>query len=1095
MQGDIQPHRLDFTSYIQERSRHFAGRVWVLRAIQRWLEAPAPNRRYFLLTGAPGSGKTSVSAQLAGISAGLADPPEGAEALRPGFLSAIHFCRATESRWCDPIAFVASIAAQLQQCHPEFATALAHSLGPNITLNVHMRADTINHGTMTGILLADAQLSADEAFGRFLREPIEALMRARPDFKVTVLVDAMDESRVYVGRRKGIAGLLSRIERLNSNVRFILTSREDAYINSLYPGERLDLSCAEHVDANKADMQRFVDARLDLMSISRAADLGRTLVAMSNFLIVRLALDWIEKEGPGALELGATPQGFDELVTEWLSRMPIVHRKEWRTDYVPILGALLVAQSDLSLAQLGRITGQAESLLRSNVSELSFLLQNSSSGYSIYHQKINEFLECEHIGGDERPGGNQYYIPATEQHARIVRAYKQGAADWRAVDWLKVDDYGLRHLGEHLAFLAGQERDGRLIDEFICHELLVEKRRRFRSDASFVSDVQRSIESAIVQSPPDYHQVIRGCLIIATLTSFADRIPSQALAALAWAGELTLALGWASLRRDPMDYIHIAAALQGQSDRESPRPFLERSRELAREKNDVDALCEIVVLLHDNGDIEASHQTAIEVLAAAENRGSSLESLTFRIARAGARTGEMSPIFEMVARQSNPGFRGLLLAYVAEALRREGKHGEANTVIERAIEEANQDPYALLAWCNIAVALARLGRDKEALTISRRLENGDCTAHVLAEIGPLDAAFARATEQEDARLFSYALDSALRAGMLDRAIAEATLRKPAVATWTAISEAASQRGRWKEAVAAIEKISNGMSRLDAWKPLAQALSVAHAASFSAGVAVLENASKRSDWQSEREMILGILACGFARHAQPERAIGLASQCINLSRIRVHRSQMVRTLAAIAECFADHGQRDSAAAVADEVDRIVNLDGGWRSTPAEMKSTQSTIRRLRRKLARPPLRAKKIDPTQAQDHPESSAVIRLEDIERLVAGDEIFHLQAIGAAAARNLGAEAVIAAISGIAREFDRARTLEIITEGLSANGAWREALQFSLARLRFESETMGRHRTFQHLERDIPIYWALDDGRTLKKIYHVIRELESWWD
>src|SRR3984957_12814217 len=210
MQGDIQPHRLDFTSYIQERSRHFAGRVWVLRAIQRWLEAPKPNHRYFLLTGAPGSGKTSISAQLAALSAGLTNPPEGADALRPGFLSAIHFCRATETRWCDPITFVGSIAAQLQQCHPEFAAALARSLGPHINLNVNMRADTINQGTMTGILLADAQLTADAAFGRCLREPIEALMRAQPDFKVTILVDAMDESRVYDGRRRGIAELLSR---------------------------------------------------------------------------------------------------------------------------------------------------------------------------------------------------------------------------------------------------------------------------------------------------------------------------------------------------------------------------------------------------------------------------------------------------------------------------------------------------------------------------------------------------------------------------------------------------------------------------------------------------------------------------------------------------------------------------------------------------------------------------------------------------------------------------------------------------------------------------------------------------------------------
>ena len=71
MQHEPQLYRLDFSSYISERSEHFTGRDWVFRRIGAWLDAPASTSRYFLLKGAPGSGKTSIAARLAALSRGL----------------------------------------------------------------------------------------------------------------------------------------------------------------------------------------------------------------------------------------------------------------------------------------------------------------------------------------------------------------------------------------------------------------------------------------------------------------------------------------------------------------------------------------------------------------------------------------------------------------------------------------------------------------------------------------------------------------------------------------------------------------------------------------------------------------------------------------------------------------------------------------------------------------------------------------------------------------------------------------------------------------------------------------------------------------
>jgi hypothetical protein len=49
---------IDFSSYIADRTNGFTGREWVFAEIDRWLADPQ-GTRVFLLTGEPGSGKTS----------------------------------------------------------------------------------------------------------------------------------------------------------------------------------------------------------------------------------------------------------------------------------------------------------------------------------------------------------------------------------------------------------------------------------------------------------------------------------------------------------------------------------------------------------------------------------------------------------------------------------------------------------------------------------------------------------------------------------------------------------------------------------------------------------------------------------------------------------------------------------------------------------------------------------------------------------------------------------------------------------------------------------------------------------------------------
>jgi hypothetical protein len=54
---------INFSAYIAERTRDFTGREWVFAELDRWL-VTADVPQYFIITGAPGIGKTAVAARL-----------------------------------------------------------------------------------------------------------------------------------------------------------------------------------------------------------------------------------------------------------------------------------------------------------------------------------------------------------------------------------------------------------------------------------------------------------------------------------------------------------------------------------------------------------------------------------------------------------------------------------------------------------------------------------------------------------------------------------------------------------------------------------------------------------------------------------------------------------------------------------------------------------------------------------------------------------------------------------------------------------------------------------------------------------------------
>jgi hypothetical protein len=256
---------IDFTTYMTERTRDFTGREWVFQAVEAWL-ADAHGPRFFLLTGDPGSGKSAIAARLTQFSQGSISSPDGCPLLAPNFLSALHFCSARDRRWINPTVFAESLALQLGTRYQPFAKALAEKREDRrISIEVTQSANNMTGGHMVGVAIHKLDLSglsAEDAFARVVREPLEVLLDQEPDQQVIFMVDALDEALTYSGDMN-IVSLLAQVEYLPPGARFILTSRKVEQIELTFrKATRFFLSSQKFKVQNQEDIDHFLVGQL-----------------------------------------------------------------------------------------------------------------------------------------------------------------------------------------------------------------------------------------------------------------------------------------------------------------------------------------------------------------------------------------------------------------------------------------------------------------------------------------------------------------------------------------------------------------------------------------------------------------------------------------------------------------------------------------------------------------------------------------------------------------------------------------------------------------------------------------------------------------
>jgi hypothetical protein len=424
---------IELPNLVAKNIDRFTGRAWLLPILLNWYQQS--DKRFFLLTGGPGTGKSMILAWLAGFGP---QPQYSAAQIQLKQLrmavEAAHFCQAA-SRNIAPQALAASIANQLTANVPGFGEALVATLGASLT-GISIRRIDIG-------ALGD-ELSFDRAFS----EPLKKLYAGGYMQPMLLLIDALDEAQTYTGSITLIQ-LLARLNDLPRQIRILVTTRDPRVIKHFGIAELFDL--VSDAPRHAHDIRDYVVRRIackQAIAPEQCAKFTNRLsqAAQGIFLYADMVLNQVLPHLIDNLDLEnyPFPDGLSGLYKDFLSRELEKDEDRWYRIFKPLLGLTAVAQGKgLTKTQLQLMTGtDIGPTLRICKQYLTGELPEGP--FRSFHKSFADFLL-------EDESNSHYHIDARSMHQTIVDYYRGKAATWKGMEWDKVDGYGLRYLAIHLA--------------------------------------------------------------------------------------------------------------------------------------------------------------------------------------------------------------------------------------------------------------------------------------------------------------------------------------------------------------------------------------------------------------------------------------------------------------------------------------------------------------------------------------------------------------------------------------------------------------------------------------------------------------------
>jgi len=334
---------------VAARASGFVGREWIIRAIDDWLTTEP--ERYLMIVGEPGWGKTALTAWLAGVGPVPRDPEvaQRLARLRQQW-NAVHFCIGRgQLGTVDPVQFTEDLARRLA-CDDGFAQAMVDELAPDISMSVRQQVQE-NWGTVIGTRIEQLVIAHRDpmaVYNQVIRQPLRRLASTRPDLRVLILVDGLDEALTV--QDPNIVSLIAGSMDLPPGVRFVLTSRDEPKVRDQFDDMRtLDLSAPEHVKSAGADLRAYIHGRLvaeERLSGLASDDPGELTAQLlrqadENFLYASWVLD--EASAGILTDFAALPNGLYGLYRRFLDRLVPAGEGAWTTRHEPFFGCLTVA--------------------------------------------------------------------------------------------------------------------------------------------------------------------------------------------------------------------------------------------------------------------------------------------------------------------------------------------------------------------------------------------------------------------------------------------------------------------------------------------------------------------------------------------------------------------------------------------------------------------------------------------------------------------------------------------------------------------------------------------------------------------------------
>ena len=514
---------LDFTQFIAERTGQFTGRGWVFEQVGAWLRDPG-SPRVFLLSGAPGTGKTAIAARIVQVHLGQAEP-SGA-GWPPGFLAYYHFCQTGRTWTLGSLDFVRRLSLALAARYPAFLEVLRQQASPQVTINSSIRAESIEPGAqVVGVQIGTLHLEigsgdAQLMFDQLVRGPLWALCEGQPDEPVTILIDSLDEA---LGAERGdtIAQLLRLLPEFPPQVRFLLTSRSEVpRVADLIGPPTLDL--IKDAPSPVDDVADFARVRLGALPEPRrsAAAARIALKSDGNFLYAFHVLNDLTRPG---VEVGDTealelPDTLEGVYQAFLERTQDPRSLRWQDQYRPLVGCMAVARGEgLTKAQLVAITGLAQDVTADALNALGQYLVGGAgeAPYRIFHQSFREFFL-------NKQDQDAFCIVPAERHASMAR-YFQGrcSASWSTCGDLYALRYTPLHQAEAADLSASPERREGLTQALIGLSQNLNYQRRFERRIGDIPTLKEYLHRAVALAARDDRADMLPWLIRATRGPFA----------------------------------------------------------------------------------------------------------------------------------------------------------------------------------------------------------------------------------------------------------------------------------------------------------------------------------------------------------------------------------------------------------------------------------------------------------------------------------------------------------------------------------------------------------------------------------------------